>query len=98
MSEEEEARDEKKKAKGLAGVAPSTELDDLSRRLESEYFDLISHFSRGTTKGIAWYMDSGVLKHMIGPQDVFETLVEWDSKLHMMVGDKSQKEIRESGC
>ena len=38
-------------------------------------------------------MDSGVKKHMIGSQEVFETLTEWDSKLHMVLGDKSQKEI-----
>jgi len=33
---------------------------------------------------------------MIGSQEVFETLDEWDSKLHMVLGDKSQKEIQGS--
>ena len=34
-------------------------------------------------------MDSRAKKHMTGPQEVFETLAEWDSKLHMVLGDKS---------
>jgi len=34
---------------------------------------------------------------MTGSQEVFETLVEWDSKLHMVLGDKSQLEIQGSG-
>ena len=34
-------------------------------------------------------MDSGVTKHMIGSQEVFETLAELDSKLHIVLGDKS---------
>ena len=41
-------------------------------------------------------MDSGVLKHMTGSQEVFEILAEWDLKLHMVLGDKSQLEIRGS--
>jgi len=37
-----------------------------------------------------WYVDSGVSKHMTGSQEVFDTLVEWDSKLNMVLGDKSE--------
>ena len=40
---------------------------------------------------------SGVMKHMTGSRDVFETLDEWESKLHMALGDKSQLDIRGSG-
>jgi len=42
-------------------------------------------------------MDSGASKHMTGSHEVFETLAEWDSNLHMVLGDKSQKEIRGPG-
>jgi len=38
-------------------------------------------------------VDSGATKHMTGSQEVFETLVEWELKLHMVLGDKSQKDI-----
>ena len=41
-------------------------------------------------------MDSGATKHMIGSQEDFKTLVECDSKLHMVLGDKSQLEIQGS--
>lgn len=34
-------------------------------------------------------MDNGAMKHMTGTQEVFETLAKWDSKLHMVLGDKS---------
>jgi len=39
--------DEKKKGQAVVGVTTSTEIDDLSRRLESEDFALISHLSKG---------------------------------------------------
>ena len=42
-------------------------------------------------------MDIGAVKHMTGSQEVFETLVEWDSKLHLVLGDKRQLEIRGLG-
>lgn len=89
--------DTQKKRKEVAGVATSIELDDLSMRLESEDIALISHFSKGVIDEITWYVDNGASKHMTGSHDVSETLVEWDSKLHKMVGDKNQKEINGSG-
>lgn len=41
-------------------------------------------------------MDSGATKHMTGSQ-IFLRLIGWDSKLHMVLGDKSQLEIQGSG-
>jgi len=41
-------------------------------------------------------MHNGATKHMTGSQELFETLVEWDSKFHMVLGDRSQLEIRGS--
>lgn len=38
-------------------------------------------------------MDNGASKHMTGSQDILETLVGWDSKFHMVLGNKSHKEI-----
>ena len=38
-------------------------------------------------------MDNGAMKDMKRSHDIFETLVEWDSKFHMVLGDKSQLEI-----
>ena len=68
-------------------------MDDLSKRLEEDEFAMISHFSQGTTKEDGWYVDSGATKHITGSQAVFETLAEWDSKLQMVLGNKSQLEI-----
>lgn len=84
---------EKKKGKQVAGVATSAKIDDLTRRLEEEDFAMISHFSQGTIDEDGWYVGSGATKHITGSQEVFETLVEWDSNLHMVMGDKSQLEI-----
>ena len=58
---------------------------------------MISHFLQGTIREDGWYMDSDATKHMTRSPEVFETLVEWDSKLHMVLGDNSQLEIRGSG-
>ena len=41
-------------------------------------------------------MVCGALKHMKGSYDVCKTLAEWDSKLHMVVVDNSQKVIKGS--
>lgn len=38
-------------------------------------------------------MDIGASKHMTGSQEFFKTLVGWDSKLYMVLGDKSKKDI-----
>ena len=80
----------------MASVATSVEMGDLSKILEEEDFAMISHFSQGTIKEDGWYVDSGAMKHMTGSQEVFDTLVEWNSKLHMVLGDKSQLKIRGS--
>ena len=39
--------DEKRKGKKVADVSTSSEIDDLTRRLEEEDFVMISHFSQG---------------------------------------------------
>ena len=81
----------------VTGIATSTEIDALIRRLEEEDFAIISHFSQGTIDEDGWYVDSGAKKYMTGSQEIFETLVEWDSKFHMVLGGKSQKELLGSG-
>lgn len=86
--------DEKKKGKQVIGVATSAEIDALTSRLEEEDFAMISHLSQGIIDEDGWYMDSGATKHVTGPQEVFKVVFEWDTKLHMVLGDKSQKEIR----
>ena len=89
--------DEKRKGKQVVGVATLVEIDDLSRRLEEEDFAMISHFSQGTIKEDGWYVDSGATKHMTRSHETFETLAEWDSKLQMVLGNKSQLEIQGLG-
>jgi len=80
--------DEKKKGKHTSVIDHQAKMEE-----EEDSLSLISHFSESTIKEDGWYVDSGVMKHMTGSQDVFETLAEWDSKLHMVLGDKSQLEI-----
>lgn len=77
--------DEKKKGKQVAGVSTYIEINSLTRRLEEEDIAINEY---------GWYVNSGALKHMTGSQELFETLAEWDSKLHMVLGDKSHKEIQ----
>ena len=57
---------------------------------------MISYFAQGTIDEDGWYVDCDASKHMTRSQEVFETLAEWGSKLHMVLGDKSQKEIQGS--
>ena len=76
--------DEKKKGKQVTGVSTYVEIDDFTKILEEEEFSMISHFSQGTIDDDGWFMESGVTKHMTGSQEVFETIDEWDSKLHMV--------------
>ena len=85
--------DEKSKRKQVTFVGTSVEIYDLTRRLEEEDFDMISHLSRGIVNEDVWYVENGVRKHMTGSQEVFETLAEWDSTLHMIFGNKIQLQI-----
>lgn len=66
----------------------------LLRSLEDEDFSLVSHFSKGIINETSWYVDIGASKHMISSYDFFEPLTKWDSKLHIVGGDKTQKLIR----
>lgn len=88
--------DEKKKGKHVVGVATSAEICALTKRLEEEDFAMISHFQQGTTYEDGWYMENGATKHLTESQKVFNTLAKWNSKLHMVLGDKSQKKIKGS--
>ena len=94
-------RDDKKKkgkqVKQVIDVSTSVEIDALTRRLKEEEFVMISHFLQITIDEDGLYVDSGASKHMTGLQEVFETLSEWDSNLHMVLGDKSHNEIRGLG-
>jgi len=47
---------DKKKGKQVTGVTTFNEIYDLSKRLESEDFSLISHFSKGGINEVAWYV------------------------------------------
>lgn len=80
--------DEKKKGKHASLIAHQEKMEE-----EEDSLSLISHLLESTIKEDGWQMDSGQTKHMIGSQDVFETLAEWDLKFHMVLGDKSQLEI-----
>jgi len=56
---------------------------------------MISHFLQGTIDEDGWHMDSNASKHMTRSDEFFKTLAEWDSKFHMVLGDKSQLAMQE---
>jgi len=58
-------------------------------RLEEEDFAMIPHFSQSIVNDDGSYMESGVTKYMTGSHEFSKTLAEWNSKLHMVLGDKS---------
>lgn len=89
--------DKNRKGKQVVGVATLAKIDDLTRILKEEEFDMFSNFSQGTIDEDGWYVDNGATKHVTGSQDVFETLAKWDSKLHMVLGEKNLLEIRGLG-
>eukprot|EP00253_Pinus_taeda_P022014 PITA_22014 len=48
---------------------------------------------QGIIDEVAWYVDTSASKHMTSSQDVFETQAKEEPKLHMVLEDKSQKEL-----
>lgn len=90
-------KQDNEKKKEIAMVATYTaEQDDFMRRFEED-FSLVSHFFEGTIDEGTWFIDSGLSKHTTRSQEVFETLTEWDSILHVEVDEKSQKTLKGSG-
>jgi hypothetical protein len=51
---------------------------------------LVSCLSASTTTRIAWFLDSGASRHMTKAWEIFSSLTERDSNLHLQCGDDSK--------
>jgi hypothetical protein len=80
----------KKKGKNKAQVAASadTQVSEFATKFEKE-FSLVSCLSGTIAKG-AWFMDSGASRHMTGSRDLFTSISEEDSELHVELGNNAR--------
>jgi hypothetical protein len=62
--------------------------EELAKKFEDEFI-LLSHLLESTICEGAWFLDSGATRNMTGTREVFESLTEWDSYLHVRIGDQS---------
>jgi hypothetical protein len=90
---------EKKKGQGkVQQVATSTksQLDEFVANFAKE-FTLVSCFSTSTVTRSAWYLESGASYHMIEAWDIFNSMTEKDSGIHVELGDDAKYVMKGEG-
>jgi hypothetical protein len=90
---------EKKKGQGKSQqVATSTEtqLDEFAAKFEKE-FTLVSCLSTNTVTRSAWYLDNGASRHMTEARELFNSLTEKDSGIHVELGDDAKYAVKGEG-
>jgi hypothetical protein len=90
---------EKKKGRGkLQQVATSaeTQLNEFVAKFEED-FSLVSCLSTSTITKSAWYLDSGASRHMTEAWELFSSLMEMDSGIHVELGDDAKYAVKGEG-
>jgi hypothetical protein len=60
-------------------------------------FSLVSFLSTSTTTRSAWYLDNGASHHMTEAQELFSSLMERDSYVHVELGDDAKYAVKGEG-
>jgi hypothetical protein len=79
-------------------VATSTEtqLDEFVVKFEKE-FTLVSCLSTNTVTRSVWYLDNGASRHMTEAWELFNSLMEKDSGIHVELGDDAKYVVKGEG-
>jgi hypothetical protein len=59
-----------------------------------EDFSLVSYLSTSTVTRSTWYLDSGASSHMTAAQDLFNSLTEKDSGIHVELGKNAKYAVK----
>jgi hypothetical protein len=89
---------EKKKGNENTHTTTSVEmqLDDFATKFENDYSMISCLLTRKTMRS-AWFLDSGAYHHMIEAQDLFSSMMEKESKVHLELGDDSRYAVKGEG-
>jgi hypothetical protein len=90
---------EKKKGKGKSqqvATSAETQLSEFVAKFESD-FSLVSCLSTSTVARSAWYLDSGASRHMTEARELFNSLTETDSGIHVELGDDAKYAVKGEG-
>jgi hypothetical protein len=63
-----------------------TRLDEFATKFEKDY-SLVSCLSTNTTTRSAWFLDNSASRHMTKAWELFNSLTESDSNIHVELGD-----------
>jgi hypothetical protein len=72
------------------------QLDEFAVKFEKDY-SLISFLSTSTTTWSAWFLDSGASRHMIEAHELFSSVTERDSDVHVQLGDDAKYVVKGEG-
>ena len=86
---------EKGKSKAQVAALAHTQVTKFAPKFGKE-FSLVSCLFYTLGKD-AWIVDSRASRHMRGLQDVFTSIIEEDSKLHVELGDDAKYNARGTG-
>jgi hypothetical protein len=82
----------------LQKVATSvkTQLDEFVVKFKRD-LSLVSLLSTSTVTRSAWYLESGASYHMIEAWDIFNSMTEKDSGIHVELGDDAKYVMKGEG-
>jgi hypothetical protein len=90
-------RPQRKKGKSqIVVVIVEAKLSELASKFKSD-FSFVSFLSTNTSPNSAWYLDSGTSHHMIDARELFNSLLEEDSKLHIQLGNIAKYQVNGQG-
>ena len=71
-------------------------MNEFSAKFESD-FSLVSCLSTSIVARSAWYLDSGASPHMTEAWELFSSLTETDSRIHVELGDDAKYVVKGEG-
>jgi hypothetical protein len=88
---------QRKKGKSQTVTATAkAPLSELASKFETD-FSFMSCLSTSTTLSNAWYLGSGASCHMTEARELFSSLSEEDSKLHIQLGNNAKYPVKVQG-
>jgi hypothetical protein len=86
----------KKDKSQTVAVIAEAQLSELASKFESD-FSFVSCLYTSTTPSNAWYLDSGTSRHMKEARELFSSLSEEDSELHIQLGNNPKYPVKGQG-
>ena len=79
-----------------ATTSSKTQLDEFELNIEKD-FSQVSCLSTGIATRSVWFLDNGASRHMTEARELFSSLTESDSDVHVELGDDAKYAVKGEG-